>query len=246
MNFCCVVETDFYFLEETEHELEYYCEDILGNKGEELDIEKFKVTGTTFDIELNKKWNLISVPFVMIDDSMEEAFEGLEEDVNAVWTYDAFTDTWYVYTPGPAPDTLDEMKPGWGYWVHTNDDATLQIGGSLFAPGQTPPDKAIKHGWNLIGYYGNEDHWGNEIMEYDGPDRDGEYAYCALFSLGEDYMDKGWSALLTYWEPWNPDQWDEYTYYDQLDPGAGYWLFATEDGLYAYTTVCGLGDLIPV
>lgn len=238
--YCCMESGDFYFHEETEHKLEYYCLDVLGNKGETVDVEMFKVTGTTFNITINKKWNLISVPFVMLDNSIDEAFENIGEDINAVWTYDAFEDEWYVYTPGPAPDTLDEMDPGWGYWVHSDKDTVLQIGGSLFMPGQTPPDKYVKHGWNLIGYYGNEDHWENEIMEYDGPDREGEYAYCALFSLGEDYLDKGWSSLLTYWEPWNPNQWDEYDYFDQLDPGAGYWIFATEDGIYAYTTNCPL------
>jgi len=135
------------------------------------------------------------------------------------------------------------MKPGWGYWVLTNNETEMQIGGSLFAPGQTPPDKMIKHGWNLIGYYGNEDNNGNEIMEFpidpNNPFGHGEYAYCVLFSLGENYYDKGWSALSSYWEPWNPDQWADFTYYNQLDPGAGYWLFATEDSIYAYTTNCG-------
>ena len=231
-----------YFEEECQHMLEAYC--IYECSEGEKDLEKFKVEGMEFDIQLNMKWNLISVPFVMLDDSIDNVFADIADDVISVWTYDEFTDTWYVYTPGPAPDTLTEMKPGWGYWVLTDNDTMLQIGGSLFQPGQTPPDKMIKHGWNLVGYYGNEDHNGDEIMEYDGPDGEGEYAYCALFSLGASYNDKGWSALMTYWEPDNPYQWYDFTYYDQLDPGAGYWLFATEDGIYAYTTVCGIGDLI--
>ncbi|UCD04513.1 MAG: hypothetical protein JSW73_02680, partial [Candidatus Woesearchaeota archaeon] len=130
----------------------------------------------------------------------------------------------------------------WGYWVLTDNDTILQIGGSLFMPGQTPPDKMIKHGWNLIGYYGNEDHWGNPIMEFDGLDEEGDFAYCALYSLGEDLWDKGWTSLVSYWEPDNPYLWYYFDKSNKMDPGAGYWLFYphTNDGIYAFSTSCGV------
>jgi len=66
--------TELYFTEESEHNLKYYCVDALGNTGP-VDEEKFKVEGTTFNITINKKWNLISVPFVMLNDSISDVFK---------------------------------------------------------------------------------------------------------------------------------------------------------------------------
>ncbi|RLJ03870.1 MAG: hypothetical protein DRP18_05485 [Candidatus Aenigmatarchaeota archaeon] len=236
--------TKIYLEEECLHQLEFYCVDALGHESEH-DIEKIKVEGTSFNIQLNKKWNLISVPFVMLDDSIKEVFKDIANETEAVWTYDPENEIcdeeWCVYTPGEGPDTLKEMTPGWGYWVLMNssameeDSVMLTIGGDLFIEGVTPPDKSIIHGWNLIGYYGTDG-----LLEYDGPDKEGKPAYCALFDLGESHLDKGWSSLISYWK----GNWLEYTYCDEMDPGAGYWLRATENGLYGYTTNCGLGDLI--
>ena len=59
--------------------------------------------------------------------------------------------------------------------------------------------------------------------------------------------DKGWTSLVTYWEPWNPNQWEYLDKLDNMDPGAGYWLFYPHEssGIYAYTTSCGVaGDVI--
>ncbi len=224
--YCCLKSTtkDFYFGEETEHNLKYYCVDALGNKGP-IDDEKFKVEGTTFEIQLNKKWNLISVPFVLLNDSPEEVFESVEENVDSVWTYDAAADEWYVYHPGsPATSNLEEIVPGWGYWLAALEEDTLLLGGSLFSPATTPPSKDIKSGWNLIGHYG----------------MDVKPAYCSLYSLGVDVWDKVFTSLFTYWEPNNPNQWEMLNEGDDMFPGTGYWMSVPQDGIYNYTTTCGM------
>jgi len=236
--FCCGMNApyQFYFNEETEHNLEYYCVDALGNTGP-VDEEKFKVEGTSFNITINKKWNLISVPFVMLNDSIDEVFKDIADDIISVWAYDGETGNWSVYTPdgNPDNDNLHEMKPGWGYWVLARNDTQLVIGGSLFSPAKTPPARVLVPGWNLIGYYGTDG-----ILNYDGPDRNGSYAYCALYSLVnlDGIILTKWTSLLTYWEPYNPNQWVEYDRCDRLDPGAGYWIFMVEEGTYSYSTVC--------
>ncbi|MEM2181062.1 MAG: hypothetical protein QXP32_09650, partial [Nitrososphaeria archaeon] len=202
--FCCGLSApyEFHFNEETEHNLKYYCVDYLGNKGP-IDEEKFKVEGTKFEIKINKKWNLISVPFVMLDNSIEEVFKDIKEDIISVWTYDSENNLWLVYSPGEGPDSLTEMVPGWGYWVLAKKDTMLVIGGSLFKPAVTPPDKKVVKGWNLIGYFGTENQTG-----YYGPFGNGKKAYCALYSLVDTTVGyPKWSALLTYWEPYNPYQW---------------------------------------
>jgi len=240
--YCCMNHTidKFYFTEETEHNLEYYCVDALGNIGP-VDEEKFKVEGISFNITINKKWNLISVPFVMLDDSIDEVFNDTAEDIISVWTYDAGADEWYVYTPGPGADTLSEMKPGWGYWVLAKNDTMLLIGGSLFSPATTPPSKGLVAGWNLIGHYGNEDEWGNPLYSYNGPNLggDGRPVYCSLYSLLNTFVGyPKWSALVTYWEPDNPNQWKYLNSGNYMNPGAGYWIEMDEEDIYTFSTEC--------
>lgn len=183
--FCCLEKIeDFHFMEETEHNLKYYCIDALENKGQKIDEEKFKVEGTKFEIPLFKKWNLISVPFTLLDDNPEvvfnntiEGYDGNVKDyIDSVWTYDPEKlicgQDWCVWSPGPAPDNL-AIEPGWGYWVLVTDKPEgceeedtrcwwpdeeplwLTIGGSLFSPATTPPSRKLVKGWNLIGYYGS-------------------------------------------------------------------------------------------
>lgn len=240
---CCGMNApfEFRFNEETEHELEYYCVDALGNRGDKIDIEKFKVEGTAFEIQLNKKWNLISVPFVMLSDSIDEVFKDVADDVESVWTYDAEIGEWYIYTPNDGPDTLHEMIPGWGYWVLANDDTILVIGGSLFSPATTPPSKKVVHGWNLIGYYGTEGETG-----YYNPVGSGRSAYCALYSLVDTTIGHPkWSSLVSYWEPYNgippTYQWIYLDTFNNMDPGAGYWLEIDVTDTYTFASACGYG-----
>ena len=57
-NWCCGEEIEnFYFAEESQHDLKVKCIDYLGNEGP-VDEEKFKVEGCPFDLCLYKKWNI--------------------------------------------------------------------------------------------------------------------------------------------------------------------------------------------
>ncbi|MBI4019935.1 MAG: DUF4215 domain-containing protein, partial [Candidatus Aenigmarchaeota archaeon] len=242
--FCCFPREELpltlYFMEESQHNLEFYCTDSMGNRTA-IDEEKFKVNGRSFKINLNKKWNLISVPFVIQDDSPGAVFSGLEEEIIAVWTYDGVSKGWFVFTPdGVDNDNLDSIVPGMGYWVLANDSAMLLVGGSLLTEGPAaPPVKGIGEGWNLIGYYGNEN---GTITAYDGPDGEGREAICALGSLVDTaFGHPKWNSLLTYWEPDNPDQWTGLDQTDRMDPGAGYWLEIGENESYALSTTCPIG-----
>ncbi|MFH1307315.1 MAG: hypothetical protein ABIH72_00505 [archaeon] len=258
--YCCTDKEieDFKFLEESEHNLAFYCEDALGNQGP-VDDEKFKVIGKQFKIRLNDKWNLISVPFRLLNDDPAEVFEDAES-VQTVWSYDENGD-WHVYRPDqPELADLDHIVPGEGYWVLSDCEQfqghpwdwrhgcgkdgdkceMLTVGGSLYNPGPVvPPSKELPEGWNLIGYYGTEDRW-----KYEGPNawyfQDGKDAYCELYSLrnlgGLDPTK--WSALIGYWEPENPNAWEEYGFCDELDPGAGYWISMDAEGDYKPSTVC--------
>ena len=115
------------------------------------------------------------------------------------------------------------------------NDTTLIIGGSLLAPGRTPPSRNLIPGWNLIGYYGTDD---GDVKIFDGLDGEGSYAYCALYSLtsGELGLPK-WNALNGYWEP----DFKGYNVWNSLDPGAGYWISMKDNQvqyIYSPSTVC--------
>jgi hypothetical protein len=245
--FCCLgnVETNFVFGEETEHNLAYYCKDALGNKGP-VDDEKFKVTGTKFSIDLKKKWNLISVPFVLLNDDPTQVFKSTP-GVDSVWAYDGKTGNWLVYTLGDGPDTLTSIEPGWGYWVlETSDSECLLLGGSLFNTTRTvPPSMDLVKGWNLIGYYGvNWQMFGNQHTC--GGGMFGEDVYCALNSLIDTQQGyPRWSSLWTYMNLGNHN-----TYWDGLrtcDPahvtdkmyaGKGYWIELDVADKYAPASTC--------
>jgi len=243
--FCCVNRTidEFYFIEETYHELEYYCVDALGNKGP-IDKEKFKVEGKIFEIKLNKKWNLISVPVELLNDTPEAVFKDVKDSIESVWTYDPEHETcendWCVYVPDES-GTLENIKPGWGYWVLANKDDMLVIGGSIVKPGpNVPPSRHLVKGWNLIGYYGTYGLPGYYGPKNHKPWGHGKYAYCALYSLVnlEGPILTEWTALGTYWEPRNPNQWIGLDRCDRMDPGAGYWIWMKVEDEYAIATAC--------
>jgi hypothetical protein len=245
----CVVkeanEITIYFPEETVHKLEYYCEDALGNGGGEIKWEIDKVEGSTFDIELCKKWNLISVPFVLLNSDPNEVFKGLDV-VKTVWAYD--DGKWYLWQP-EIGGTLDSIKPGWGYWVLTNDSGTLTVGGSLLSSGPVgPPSRELKDGWNLIGYYGAtsmyNDYWGSDWW-YEQP------VYCALNTLVDTQQGfPRWGSLFSYdcgnWEWLNACcqtyHYDEYYHYtwcpNYMEAGKGYWIEMDREDEYAPATNC--------
>ena len=244
--FCCIDEIgDFLFREECEHNLEYYCVDGLGNTGP-VDEEKFKVEGTKFEIPLKYKWNLISVPFVLLNNKPEEVFNGTDV-ILSVWTYDSINDEWLVYTPGEGPDTLDFIDPGWGYWVLTTGNDTLVLGGYLLGEGPvTPPDRRLKSGWNLIGYYGTQWELYSYFPEYEHfcgipygePEKYiyGGNAYCSLISLTnknsglpywnilEGYLNCGDGRDFFYPISSCAKGFESDTFFGRMYAGHGYWI----------------------
>ena len=223
--YCCGTEdiTGFKFKEESEHNLEYYCEDKLGNK--QSDDEKFKVFGRMYEIDLNKKWNLISVPFDPLNKKPEAVFSEVEKNIDSVWSYDAEMKNWKVYRPN-APsltNNLDEIKTGLGYWVMALNNDNLNIGGSLISPGNmVPPSIEIARGWNLIGHYGTES----------------KEVYCSLLSLVDTQQGfPRWSSL---WGYDNPSQAFIPLNFlqDSTHPGKGYWMEIDVDESYSPSSGC--------
>lgn len=241
-DYCCLSQTikDFYFLESSEHNLKFYCVDALGNNNElDFDEEKFKVEGNDFTIQINKKWNLISVPVVLLDPDIKEVIpDSMGDIIKSVWAYDPTLklcgDEWCVYTPDgdDSNDDLHELTPGWGYWVLAYDETEIVIGGSLLSPNRMPPSRDLVDGWNLLGYYGLDSQTG-----YYGPVGNGEKVACALGTLCGPLWFEEWGSVVTYWQP-ESDPWVYLGRYEGMDPGAGYWVFMRDDGEYSKATSC--------
>jgi len=254
---CCVEGgiPEFHFKEESQHDLKVKCIDALGNEGE-IDEEKFKVEGCTYPIPLEKKWNLISVPFKLLNAEPDLVFEDVTEEIESVWTY--HDEKWYLWTPEDG-GTLNSIEPGWGYWILANDEATLEIAGSLMSPKTVPPSRELEEGWNLIGYYGNTLMQGENVCNVIDTDTfqvgqkpgqciiESKPVYCALNSLVDTQEGfPRWSSLYEYYNfggdnaGWNGldacigKKWNA----EYMKPGQGYWIeMDVQDG-YAPATNC--------
>ena len=214
-------EVIVHFAEESEHLLEFYCVDNV-NKTSEIDSELFKVEGEEFAIPLYEKWNLISIPFNLLSNNIEEVFDQISDEVEIVWSYDE--DGWHVYSP-EGPSDLTAIEPGYGYWVRVSEDTELVVGGSLLSPGPgVPPSRDLQQGWNLIGRYGLDED---------------QTAYCALFSLVDTTIGHPrWSALYSYDAEGINDHFVPLDVDSLTNPGEGYWIEMDVEDTYSPATVC--------
>lgn len=95
--------------------------------------------------------NLISLPLIQIDPSINTVLAGADVTVNKV-TY--FTGgpagSWQLYTP--TSGDLTQMNAGKGYWIDVSASGSLVVAGVQIAlPGEAPPAYDVVLGWNLIG-----------------------------------------------------------------------------------------------
>lgn len=214
-------EAIIHFTEESEHLLEFYCIDNVG-KESEIDSEIFKVTGHSFDLIIDDKWDLISVPFNLLNADVDAVFGG-NDAIKSVWGYE--DGVWLVYYPDDlGSSTLTEILPGHGYWVKTDDGTTIKVGGELFSPQTTPSSVEVTSGWNLIGKYGTDNY---------------RTSYCDLFSLVNGVGFPQWSALWGYNAP--AQSFIPMDTFDSMTAGNGYWLGMREDGTYFPSSVCYYG-----
>lgn len=213
------------FSEESEHLVEFYCVDNV-EKISETDSEIFKVEGEQFEITILKKWNLISIPFNLLNNNIWNVLEQAEGKIDIVWSYDE--DGWHVYNPNSLNTSdLGTLEPGYGYWVMATDNTKLIVGGSLIEPGPgVPPSRPLQKGWNLIGHYGTAD----------------KEVYCSLFSLVDP--NEGfprWSALFGF-TGGEYGHFEELNLRDYTEAGKGYWLEMDVEDTYSPATACWYFD----
>jgi len=80
------------------------------------------------EIPLFAGWNLIGLPCLPEDPSIEVVLSEIIDYVESVWAYDGETKIWHAYSPG-APSDLAVMVDDKGYWINVNTDTILTIYG---------------------------------------------------------------------------------------------------------------------
>ncbi len=124
-------------------------------------------------IDLAEGWNLISIPMMPEDTSVDSVFGDITENVyceGSEYTIFQYGDIWHKnridncnvpkegFDTGTSAYWLKNIVPGYGYYVKMQNADTLKgygsivpdIGGSLLSV-------EVANGWNLIGHYGLTD-----------------------------------------------------------------------------------------
>jgi uncharacterized protein (TIGR03790 family) len=107
---------------------------------------------TLADVHLDAGWNLVSLPYVGANRSLEAVFDSLDGKYDTVRHYNSsvITDPWKTYKTGRSP-YLNELR--WitnemGFWIHMNTEGDV-----LVAASELPTTMiGLKYGWNLVGY----------------------------------------------------------------------------------------------
>jgi len=159
-------------------------------------------------------WNLISLP--RPPDSVDPAavFSSIAGSYTIVHSYDACdAEPWRTWDPAaPGASDLTSVDHRAGLWVRATAAATLAVSG-------TEPAETSIHlcqGWNLIGY----------------PLAQPRPVLAALSSIASKFR------RVFGWDPADPvDPWEVFDVavpawandLEQMQPGRGYWIYATED-----------------
>ncbi len=132
-----------------------------------FDVKQWK---NFYQIDLCRKWNLISLPLVPFDTTINGTPTAIlaswngTADIEGIWYYDREPCDASEWEQWPAPGALTDMEDGKAYWVkvaYNHSDAAKQPGayaGGFYVWGTDepmPPDSpsayAVCEGWNMVG-----------------------------------------------------------------------------------------------
>jgi len=165
--------------------------------------------------------NYVSIPFVEMDDTIEDIVGTLLDGYNvSIYSYE--DSTWKVWHSDGTPGDLTNLEAGRGYVVVIDTGVTLtltdlesNLGTIIDSEGgaRSPHSTNVYEGWNLIGVaYGDED-------EKEKPLSD-------VFSN----IDGTYTSLWMYNEDGNLEEVDSSEDYNVV-PTRAYWLYVTSDGV---------------
>lgn len=164
-------------------------------------------------VSLDSGWNLISLPLVPNDPSIDTVLSDIQADVNGtygIWTWDACVPAWYSSYPEDSTwaEGLDYVVDGAGYWIYMDSSGSFDVDGYEVPTGnQLPSFYPVCKGWNLIGFKSVTAKPASEYLtgiEYGDN-------YIIIYS----YKNGAYSVI-------QPD--------DQFEPGLGYWIAIKDTG----------------
>jgi parallel beta-helix repeat protein len=107
-----------------------------------------------FTRPLSKGPNLISIPLVQSDESVQKVLQTLSYD-NA-WYHDPVNQEWRSYMKSkPYGQSLEHLNHTMGIWVNVTQDSNLTVAGVV--PTSTTID--LQAGWNLVGFPSFDDNY---------------------------------------------------------------------------------------
>jgi len=114
--------------------------------------QKPAIAQETHSIPLKSGYNLITLPVIPQDTSIESVLSSIISNVQDVWEFDPSdtNDPWKRYRPGLEDySDLTQMTAGNGYWIKVSSNTTLQITGEPISANTLI---YLKQGWNIIGW----------------------------------------------------------------------------------------------
>jgi len=209
------------------YKLIFYVKDKNNNVVSTPPIE-ISVTGGTdpsYQSNVVANWNLLSLPVVPTDPSVDNLLSGAMDNIISVWKW--VDGDWAVYLPGEADKgaayassknfgLLTDITCGQGFWVNSNTAQTLNVIGTQ------PPDTScsLTEGWNLIGLKSNQ----SQVIT-------------DLISGQESKIASVWKWENSNWAVYLPGEEDGganyaqskgFTALEDINPGEGFWVNCTE------------------
>jgi Purple acid Phosphatase, N-terminal domain len=198
----------------------YFVVNSTDQHGNSNQSNEYDLTTEILRIPLQAGWNLISLPLIPEDTSVDMVLSPIMGDYSIIWAYNASdtADHWKKYDPGaPFGNDLTTMEAGKGYWIMMISDDTLHISGTV--PEST--DINLKTGWNLIGYNSLDN---QPIAE-------------ALSSISGNY-----TIVWAYDAGDTADHWKKYdplapfgNDLEIMEPGKGYWIMMSANDYLRYS-----------
>ena len=95
-------------------------------KNGEVTCLNLDIVTTVYELQLYAGWNLIGIPGIPVDPSIDVMLYNIMPYVESVWAYDGMTGYWSSYSPY-APSDLDYMFDGKGYWIKMTSDIIWEM-----------------------------------------------------------------------------------------------------------------------
>ncbi len=190
-------------------------------------------------IQLWDKWNLISLPLVPFDTTINGTSTALlaslppavKAELKGIWNYDrctGATGTWYVYpTPGASEQALTTMQAGKSYWVKMSYPTTgcgnytwWVWGTEKPMPPLSPAQYPVCQGCNMVGFTSLSAMNASTYL----------WNWMKFYPLEPSPVVYGWTQGC-----WTDQKWDliDVVGLEQLVSGQGYWMAFPEAG-YIY------------